>query len=463
MMKMFFMSLVWSCVFGSLAAAAPVPNIILIMADDISAKDFSLYGSQEIYTPNLDRMGEEGLYFQTAWSTPICSPSRAMIMTGKYANKTKAYHNDIKLGWNLARDHLTIGELMKNAGYKTAFVGKVQMQGDFKTEYGFDQAFEWADWQGFDGPVERWKKGKLPKGGWYDRAARYWHPAITLNGKGLKTAASDYGPDILVDQINQFIENNKAEPFFVYYPMLLPHKSWDFDRNMAGWLPTPVRDENGRWTGEKSEPTLKANVEYMDYLIGRIRAQVEQCGIADHTIIIYTGDNGTSGYGKGNFTYERGTRVPFVVWGPGCVKQTGASPELIDFSDVLPTLAELAGSTIAQEEDVDGVSFAPVLRGDTAHAREWIAAYYGPFRMIRTKRWLLDGRDLLFDCSGGRDESDMKNVTESADPEVIKAKEYMHTLQDKHLPLDDFYNDPEIIKQWNQFKKKAGPYAKTVL
>lgn len=442
---------------------APRPNIILIMADDISAKDFSLYGSREIHTPHLEKMGEEGMYFQTAWSTPICSPSRAMIMTGKYANKTKAYHNDIKLGWNLARDHLTIGELMRHSGYKTAFAGKVQMQGDFTTEYGFDEAFEWADWDGFDGPVERWEKGKLPTGGWYGRPARYWHPAITVNGNGLKTSASDYGPDVLVDQINQFIEKNKTEPFFVYYPMLLPHKSWDFDRNKAGWLPVPVRDVTGKWTGDKSDPTLKANVEYLDYLIGRIRTQIEQSGIADNTILIFTSDNGTSGYGKGKYIYERGTRVPFVVWGPEHVKQTGACLELVDFSDVLPTLAELAGETVGPKEGVDGVSFASLLQGDTSHAREWIAAYYGPFRLIRTKRWLLDGREMFFDCSGGRAESNMKDVTKSRDPEVIKAKEYIYALRDEHLPLDDFYDNSDIIKQWNQFKTKAGPYAKTIL
>lgn len=455
-MKYCILYLIWVFCVGA-AFGAP-PNIILIMADDVSAKDFSLYGSKEIQTPILEKMAAEGIYFETAWSTPICSPSRAVIMTGKYANKTKAYHNDIKLGWNLAKDHLTIGEMMKQAGYRTAFAGKVQMNGDFRKEYGFDETFEWADWDGFDGPVERWEKGKLPKGGWYNRAARYWHPSIKVNGKGLKTTADDYGPDILVDHINRFVEANTEKPFFIYYPMLLPHQSWDFERNQSGYLPTPVRDENGRWTGKKSAPTLKANVEYMDYLVGKIRDQIRRSGIADNTVIIYTSDNGTTGYGKGIFIRERGTRVPFVVWGPGHVDPIGASPELIDFSDVVPTMAELGGYAIAPEEGVDGVSFAPLLKGDTSQAREWIGTYLGPFRMLRTKEWLLDGQDRLFDCRGGRDDASLKDVTGSNDPEVIAAKNRLKALKDQHFPLDDFYENGEIIRCWEKWKKKRGGY-----
>ncbi|VGO15131.1 Choline-sulfatase [Pontiella desulfatans] len=449
----------WAFLVGT--ALGTAPNIILIMADDVSAKDFSLYGSKEIQTPSLEKMAAEGVYFQTAWSTPICSPSRAMIMTGKYANKTKAYHNNIKLSWNLARDHLTIGEMMKQAGYKTAFAGKVQMEGNFRADYGFDEAFEWADWDGFDGPVERWDKGKLPKGGWYDRSARYWHPSLTINGAGLKTKTNDYGPDVLVGHINRFIEANKSEPFFIYYPMLLPHKSWDFERNKGGYLPTPALDGKGRRIDEKSEPTLKANVEYMDYLVGEIRKQVERSDIADNTIIIYTSDNGTAGYGKGIFTKERGTRVPFVVWGPGHVKPIGASPELIDFSDVLPTLAEWAGYTIDPEEGVDGVSFAPILQGDTSTAREWIGAYFGPFRQMRTKEWLLDGQDRLFDCRAGRDDASLKNVSGSNDPDVMAAKEKLQALRALHLPLDDFRENAEIIELWKAYQKNGGPFIKS--
>lgn len=462
-MNVLLKCLIIACAAAVIADAEPLPNVILIMADDVSAKDFSLYGSPDIHTPNIDKMASEGIYFQTAWSTPLCSPSRAMIMTGKYANKTKVYHNNIKLAWNLARDHLTIGELMKDAGYKTAFAGKVQMDGNFMAEYGFDQAFEWSDWDGFDGPVERWERGKLPNGGWYNRAARYWHPSITVNGEGLKTTATDYGPDILVDHINQFIAKNISEPFFIYYPMLLPHKSWDFDRNESGWLPTPLRDENGHLTGKQSMPTLKANVEYLDYLVGRIRAQVEKAGLADDTIIMFTSDNGTSGYGKGNIYAERGTRVPFVVWGPGRVKPLGASPELIDFSDVLPTLAELAHISMDPSEGVDGVSFAPILQGDTRNAREWIAAFYGPFRLIRTKDWLLDGRDGLFDSRKGRDEVDLMDRSKSKSPEAIQAKKHLHAILNNHLPLDDFRENPKIIDLWEKSPLNSGPHAQKVL
>jgi len=138
-------------------------NVILIMADDVSAKDLSLYEPKNIQTPSLDRMGREGMYFRTAWATPICSPSRALIMTGKYASKTQVWHNNIKgESFNLAHSHLTFGELMRAAGYRTAFGGKVQMEGDIHQEYGFDETYEWRDWDGYDGPMETWDKANGP-------------------------------------------------------------------------------------------------------------------------------------------------------------------------------------------------------------------------------------------------------------------------------------------------------------
>jgi arylsulfatase A len=374
---------------------------------------------------------------------------------GKYASKTQIYHNSLKpKSFNLGRNHLTFGELMKSAGYRTAFVGKVQMEGDINKEYGFDDTYEWAKWDGFDGPVERWEKGKLPPGGWYDRPARYWHPSIKINGTGLPTDADDYGPDILVDHILSFVSKNKEQPFFVYYPMLLPHQSWDFERNKSGYLPVPVRDASGKWTGKKSAPTLKANVEYMDYLINRIKEHLIAEGLAENTVIMYTGDNGTTGYGKMWVAEERGQRVPFIVWGPGVVKKTGASDALMDFSDVMPTLADLAGVSVPSSENLDGVSFLPVLRGEKDSAREWILSYYGPWRMIRTDRWLLDGRGRFFDCGNLRDEKGYTDVTDSTDPEVAAAKEHLLGILDERFPLDDFESDPVISAQWKQVRPR---------
>jgi len=426
-------------------------NVILIMADDVSAKDLSLYEPKNIQTPNLDRMGREGIYFRTAWATPVCSPSRALIMTGKYASKTQVWHNNIKPeSFNLGRDHLTFGELLKTAGYQTAFVGKVQMEGDIHQEYGFDETYEWRDYDSFDGPVEIWDetKGPYPVGMWPERTSRYWHPAIQINGTPLQTDAQDYGPDILVDHILSFISNNKSNPFFVYYPMLLPHTSWDFDRQQSGYIPVPVRDESGEWMGKKSEPTLREIVQYIDYLVNRIWEHVIAEGLAENTVIMFTSDNGTALYGKGWVAKELGQRVPFVVWGPGVVRKTGASDVLMDFSDVLPTLADLAGVSVASSENVDGLSFLPILRGDNSAAREWILSYYGPWRMIRTKRWLLDGRGRFFDCRDLRNERGYLDVTDSDDLEVVSEKERLLRILDERLRLDDFKSDPVILRKW---------------
>ena len=169
------------------------PNIILMMADDLSSKDMACYGNPGIPTPTLSRLAEDGVSFQTCWATPICSPSRAQIMTGRYGFRTHWFHNSLKNKDSLASRQLTIGQVFKNAGYATAVVGKLQLPGTTK-DHGFDEEYMWLGGHGlwgtlrsqFDGPVEGQKqKGK--RGGLPGRPARYWHPAIVQNGNFVKT------------------------------------------------------------------------------------------------------------------------------------------------------------------------------------------------------------------------------------------------------------------------------------
>ncbi|MHC4076090.1 MAG: sulfatase-like hydrolase/transferase, partial [Planctomycetota bacterium] len=240
------------------------PNIILIMADDCSAREFGCYGNKEHRTANLDRLAQTGVKFETCWATPLCSPSRAEIMTSRYGFRTGWYHNKLKVEEPLTKNHLTIGQVMKKAGYATAIAGKWKLFGEIN-EYGFDEHCMWKDYEGFEGPVEN---AELigTSAGVPGRAARYWYPAVTKNGQPFPTEASDYGPDIFVDFILDFINRTKQSPFFVYYPMCLPHLSWDFEINKHGHLPVPQVDEKGRPTGKKISGTLKSNVEYVDYL-----------------------------------------------------------------------------------------------------------------------------------------------------------------------------------------------------
>ncbi len=421
------------------ARASRRPNVILIMVDDCSAKEYACYGHATHQTPNLDALAKSGVMFETCWCTPICSPSRAMIMTGRYGFRTRWYHNDMKprqgeRGYNLAEDNLTIGELMKDAGYATAIVGKWQLRGN-EAEHGFDEYCMWWAIKGtFQGPIEP-PEGNLP-----GRAARYWHPAIVRNGEQLQTTERDYGPDLFVDFINDFAKRHRDGPFFVYYPMCLTHITWDFDLKRMGYVAPPGLDENGRRTGRKGGPTLQANVEYVDHLIGRLVKDLEQLGLRDNTIVMFTCDNGTARYGKGVTSGERGPLVPMIVNCPGIVKPIGASGELVDFSDVLPTLADFAGAQLPADYVIDGRSFGPILRGEAGPTREWIFSNYADRRLMRDKRWLLDGDGRLWDCGDDRSGEGYRDVTDSNDREAITARRRFEEIL-KNLPAPD-PNDP---------------------
>ena len=409
------------------------PNIILIMADDVSAREFGCYGNEEHKTPELDSLAETGVQFKTCWATPICSPSRAEIMTGRYGFRTGWYHNNLRSG-NLAQGNETFAELLKKGGYKTAICGKWQLEGSYE-EHGFDEHCMWIgmksvlppDWR-FDGPVET--EGMLLPG----RLARYWHPAIKRNGKFVPTTDKDYGPDVFVEFILDFARRHREVPFMVYYPMCLPHGSWDFEAGRGGYLPVPELDKGGERTGRKVAGSLKSNVEYVDALMGRIVRGLEQLGLRDNTVLLFTGDNGTAGYGKGKTLMERGPRVPMIVNCPGLVKPQGAVDALTDFSDILPTLCELAGSALSPDYVVDGKSFAHTLQGEPGKDREWIFSCLADRRFLRDKRWLLDGDGRLYDCGYRRDETGYKDVTDSNDPEAAAARQRFAKILEKLPP-----------------------------
>jgi len=411
-----------------LSISAERPNFIVIMADDLSAREFSCYGNTEHHTPNIDKLAETGVMFKTCWCTPICSPTRAEIMTGRYGFRTGWYHNNMKpaagqKGYNLSQDNLIFAQVLKNAGYATAICGKWQLRGT-ETQYGFDEWCMWRATEEFDGPIEP-PEGNLP-----GRAARYWHPAIVRNGEQMDTDDDDYGPDIFTDFALNFAARHKDGPFLVYYPMVLIHKTWDFDNERMGYVAPPQLDENGQKTGNKGQPSLKGNVEYMDHLIGRVAKVLEDMGIRDNTIIMVLGDNGTSGYGKGKTDQEKGPRVPGVVNCPGIVEAIGPSDAIVDFSDIMATLLDMAGTRLPSGYVIDGHSFAPILRKESLglrrekqQTREWIFSYLKAARFLRDQRWLLDGNGRFWDCGDLRAEQGYVDVTNSQDPEVLAARQ----------------------------------------
>lgn len=405
------------------------PNFIVIMADDMGAKELSCYGNQVHHTPTLDKLGETGVMFRTCYSTPLCHPTRLMIMTGQYGCHNGVFQFAGRRGGpevnspveNIAESHVTFANVLKKAGYATAHAGKWQLSGQLPSlirECDFDEYCMWA------------YEHNLPEGvthtGGYEGAqkpSRYWHPSIVRNGDYVPTREDQYGPDIFTDFVLDFIDRNQDRPFFVYYPMCLTH---------APHVPTPLSWNEGLDKYKNSKDNFKPAVEYVDVLMGRLVKRLDELGLREDTIIFFTGDNGTGGEGKGQPT-ELGARVPMIVNGPGIVKPRGATMELTDLSDILPTLAEFAGAELPADRPIDGKSYAKFLRGETDTTRDWIFSYISDARILRTKRWLLEDNSphhygRLYDCGDSRDGTGYRNVTSSEDVEVAEIKKRFAAL-----------------------------------
>src|SRR5690606_17862448 len=348
------------------------PNIILIMADDLGYEALSVYGNDHNKSPNIERMVSQGMLFESSHSTPLCTPSRVQIMTGKYN-----FRNYVGFGI-LDPGEITFGHLLQEAGYETCIAGKWQL-------YGYERQWELAGG----------RKGSLPEDAGFDQyclwqihevGSRYKNPKIHTKAQGLQTYEGEYGPDLFVEYIEEFMEDQTEGPFFVYYPMVLTHDPFE---------PTPELPEYSGYDPQQKENDPKyfpAMVKYMDKIIGRIIKKTEDLGIAENTLILFVGDNGTDRKvissvngeeiqgNKGNTT-NYSTHVPTIAYWPGHIEPRGVHSGLIDFTDFVPTLLEVARHDDEVDKmALDGISFYPILSGDESlkDQRDWIFCHYDP-------------------------------------------------------------------------------------
>jgi arylsulfatase A len=412
---------------AALAGAAPATrpmNVVVILADDLGAPELGCYGNTAHATPNLDRLATEGMRFETAWATPLCSPTRVMLMTGQFASRTGWYaligrpfspRPDTPLYDLNART--TFADVLKSRGYATGLAGKWQLPGEgdnLVTGCGFDEYLIWA------------YKENLPPGtrytsGWQNEkrqvTSRYWHPSLVSNGKYVPTKPDDYGPDKFCDFMIDFVRRHKEGPFVAYWPMALTHSPHDP-------TPDPARP------GQKLPRGLKSNVEYMDHLVGRFLRALDDQGLRDSTLVLFAGDNGTEGAGKSTTT-EMGARVPLIVRRPGLVPPGTVSRELASLADVLPTLAELAGATLPADHPLDGKSLVPTLRDPATKHRDILVSYLRDQEMARDTRWLLEGNGDLFDCGDRRAGTGYRLIPKSSnDPEATAARRRLQAALD---------------------------------
>jgi len=370
----FFCTLVYSSCTGG--TNKDQPNVILIMADDMGFECLSVYGSTSYQTPNLDALASEGILFSRCISQPLCTPSRVKIMTGLYNYRNYDYFG------NLNTDAYTFGNLMRDAGYSTCISGKWQLNGIYHKE-------DIPDWDDHTKPYQfgfdeycLWQLTKLRKEG-----ERFANPLIQQNGEVLERDEDSYGPDIFSDYILDFMERKKDKPFFIYYPMVLVHDPF---------VPTPDSDtwneKDLRYQNDTSY--FKDMVAYTDKIIGRIVAKLAELDLADRTLIIFTGDNGThySIYtrtregviqgAKGN-TIKAGIHVPLIISWPQNIRKGLVYENLIEFSDFYPTLADMVGRDVIS----DGKSFYPLLTGEKPDPRSTAFVHYDPRWGDRVNRY----------------------------------------------------------------------------
>jgi len=378
--------------FTQVMAQKNTPNIVLILADDMGRECIGAYGST-YKTPNIDKLAKSGLKFNYGFSQPLCTPSRVQIMTGKYN-----YKNYSEFGF-LNQDQKTFAHIAQEAGYATAIAGKWQLGPNQKLpkHFGFDQYCLWQ----LDMPR---REGE-----------RYTKPLIDKDGEIVKTTDDDYGPDIFVNYMLDFIEKNKDKKFLAYYPMALVHDPF---------LPTPdskswKTDVAGR--AKKDTANFRDMVAYSDKNVGKIIQKLKDLNIYENTIIIFTGDNGTGRAivtplkdgnkmpgGKG-LTLDRGHHVPLIVnWGSGKYKKHETN-DLVDFTDILPTIADAIGAKVPKAWDTDGFSILPQIKGEKSVPRKWIFTHYSPIhspgankesgRFFRDHRYKLYSDGRFFDLS----------------------------------------------------------------
>ena len=420
----------WS--LTSAAAAEKRPNVIVVMADDIGAEGLACYGSDIYSTPHLDRMAREGARFNNAYTTPLCTPTRVMIMSGLYPNRTGFRSLISKAeGVRMPASIRTFAHDFQGAGYRTAVAGKWQL-GKFDehpmqpVEHGFDEYCMWT-W------VYEGKK-----------SSRYYGPQIYRDGKVINGDKEDFGPDDYRDFVLDFIDRKKDEPFFIYFPMALVHSPFINP-------PALKKVAEARFTDDLDKATRAFGhmVTYMDDSVGQILDRLRKHGIDDNTLVLFTGDNGTgrpitsriSGMklkgGKGTMT-EAGSRVPLVAWWPGTI-QPSVRDEFFCLVDVLPTVTSVADIELGRS--VDGMDLSHCLMGTEGEDRSHILINYRNGFFVRDKRFRLNENGKLYDIPVTSDRKRYRELVVE-DPTFAGERQRLQRLLDEFMAIESEYRIP---------------------
>ena len=404
---LFLILLLWAAALTpNSLAAQDRPNVIVILSDDQGWGDLSVTGNSNLATPNIDSLAADGAFFDRFYVAPVCSPTRAAFLTGRYHPRTGVYSTSAG-GERLDLDESTIAEAFKEAGYATAAFGKWHngMQYPYyPLARGFDQFYGFCS------------------GHW----GHYFSPVLEQNNRLVR--GEGYVTDDFTDHALEFITENQDEPFFCYLPFNTPHSPMQVPDRFYEKFDGKELEQRHRNPDRENVAKTRAALamcENIDWNVGRILERLEELEIADETIVVYFSDNGPNGWrwndgmkGRKGSVNEGGVRVPCLVRWPEAIPAGREIPQLAGAIDLLPTLADLAGISVNNEKPLDGISLAPLLTGNpTDRPNRKIFSHWRGRVSVRTPRYRLDHQGRLYDMVA--DPGQHQNVA-AEHPQVTK-------------------------------------------
>ena len=454
----------------ALPEAAALPNIIYILADDAGINDFGAYGGKIIETPNIDRLAEEGIRFIRHYAgAPVCAPARSVLMTGLHSGHTRRRHNNPREF--LKNEDLTVAEVLKQVGYRTAAIGKWGLgladTSGAPTKQGFDYFFGYLD--------------QSNAHSYYPEFLYRNEEKVTFPGNSRKR--SHYSHDLMTEEALRFIADNKEAPFFLYLAYTLPHTALDVPEDS-------IRPYRGRFTEtttyEKSgiiqtapRAAYAGMVSRLDRGVGRILQHLQSSGINEDTLVMFSSDNGanplpgvsdffdSNGIYRGHKRdlYEGGIITPFIARWTGRIAAGSVSGHLSGFQDILATVAEIVSIDLPVE--TDGISFLPTLLGkDKAQQKHghlyWEFNHfhdeaYGQAQAVISDDWKL----LRFQCSRSEPEACYELYNLKDDPGEANNLAHIHPsvvrdiaglmdsshIFDPHYPVIFYENERNVSRE----------------
>ena len=399
-------------IHASAATPATKPNIVIILADDQGWGDLSVNGNTNLSTPRIDSLAKDGALLERFYACPVCSPTRAEFLTGRY-HPRGGVHSTSTGGERLNLDEKTIGDTFKSAGYATGAFGKWHNGTQYPyhpNARGFDEYYGFCS------------------GHW----GSYFDPPLEHNGKLVQ--GRGFIIDDLTDHALGFIATNQSRPFFCYVPFNTPHSPMQAPERFWQKFANADLKLRARKPEQEDVPFTRAALamcENIDWNVGRILDRLDELKLADNTIVLYFSDNGPNSWrwnggmkGRKGSVDEGGVREPFLIRWPGHIPAGARIPQIAGAIDLLPTLADLAGIPVASTKPLDGLSLKSLLLGA---AKDWpdrmIFSHWDGRVSVRTQRYRMDDHDQLFDMEAdpGQDH-DISDTAAEVSARLSKAR-----------------------------------------